>query len=63
MRLTDAVVRTSSAQVLYHEDPQAMNGHDAPNNVRARDQRADVEGSRFTYSLLPHSYTILRLSM
>src|ERR1043165_6905749 len=63
VRLTDVRVRESSALVLCHDCPQAMNGHDAPDNVRARDQGANVDGSSFTYSLLPHSYTILKLRM
>ncbi len=64
VRLFDAAVRSGGlAHVLFHEDPQAMNGHDRPDNVRPRTTGLSVEGSRFTYELLPHSYTILELDL
>ena len=61
--LADARVAAGLAHQLFHDDPHAMNSHDRPDNVRTRTVSADVEGSRFTYSVPPHSFTILELPL
>ena len=64
VRLTDASVADGGrATVLFHEDPGAMNTLEHPDTVRPREQPAGVSGSRFTYSLPPHSYTVLALPL
>jgi alpha-N-arabinofuranosidase len=64
VRLTDAsVVAGGLAHMLYHDDPQAMNSHDQPENVRARTEPVALDGSRFTHELPPHSYTVLELPL
>jgi alpha-L-arabinofuranosidase len=63
VHLTDARVVGGQAHRLSHDDPDAMNSHDQPDNVRTRSEAAGVEGSRFTYTLPPHSYTILELTL
>lgn len=64
VRLFDAAVRAGgTAYLLYHDDPQAMNGHEQPDNVRPRTEPLTLDGSQFTYALLPHSYTILELPL
>jgi alpha-L-arabinofuranosidase len=62
VRLFDAAVRAGgTAHVLFHDDPLAMNGPERPENVCWQSRPVHLEGSRFTYELLPHSYTILEL--
>ena len=64
VQLTDAYVAAGArAHVLYHDDPQAMNDHRNPDNVRVRSRSVAVDGSRFRHELLPHSYTILELPL
>ena len=63
VHLTDARVSGGRAHHLFHDDPDAMNSHDRPDNVRTRTEDAGVEGSRFTYALPPHSYTMLELTL
>lgn len=64
IQLTDAVARAGGrAFVLYHDDPQAMNGHDRPDNVRTREQTFAQEDSRIRHEVLPHSYTILQVPL
>jgi alpha-L-arabinofuranosidase len=63
VRLLDAAIGGGKAHVLFHDDPQAMNSHQSPNNVRSRTGPAGVEGTMFCYELLPHSYTILELDL
>jgi alpha-N-arabinofuranosidase len=64
VRLFDAAVRAGgTAHVLFHDDPLAMNGPERPENVCWQSRPVHLEGSRFTYELLPHSYTILELPL
>lgn len=64
VRLVDAQARAGgAAHILFHEDPQAMNRREAPDSVRSRTEPAGIEGDRFRYELLPHSYTILELPL
>ncbi len=53
----------SRSYVLYHDDPQAMNLRNAPETVQPRTETVHLEGSRWTYALLPHSYTVLSLAL
>jgi alpha-L-arabinofuranosidase len=52
-----------TAHVLFHDDPNAMNSHAHPDAVRPHTAPAGVTGSRFTYALPPHSYTVLTLPL
>jgi alpha-L-arabinofuranosidase len=62
--LADAAVRSGGrAYILHHDDPQAMNGHDRPENVRPHEHALTLEGARLSYEVLPHSYAILALPL
>ena len=63
VHLADARANGGEVHQLFHDDPDAMNSHERPENVRARTSQVHVEGSRFTYALPPHSYTILELPL
>jgi alpha-N-arabinofuranosidase len=64
VRLADAAVRAGGrAHVLEHDDPDAMNSPERPENVRPRSAAAVVEGARFTYALPPHAYAVLVLPL
>ena len=58
-----AVSPEGVAHVLTHDDPMAMNSPAGPDNVKPRSQKVDGLGSRFTWELKPHSYTILELDL
>jgi len=57
------VAAEGTAHVLHHDNPEAMNGPAAPDNVRPRREVATGLGARFTRELLPHSYTVLELDL
>ena len=63
VHLAGARVNGGRTHLLSHDDPDAMNSPDQPDNVRTRTTDTAPEGSRFTHSLPPHSYTILELSL
>jgi alpha-N-arabinofuranosidase len=64
VRLVDAAVTDGgTVHVLFHGDPNAMNSHAHPDAVRPHAGPAGVAGSRFTYALPPHSYTVLTLPL
>jgi len=51
------------SHLLYHEDPMAMNSLANPDNVSPRTEKVEKLSSRFTWTLLPHSYTILEMNL
>jgi alpha-N-arabinofuranosidase len=64
VRLVDAAAHAGGqAHLLVHDDPEAMNSHERPDNVRTRSEPAGVKGDRFSYALHPHSYAVLALPL
>ncbi len=62
--ILNAQVKASGAvHTLYHDDANAMNTPDQPDNVKAESARYDQFKSKFVWELKPHSYTILELDL
>ncbi len=54
---------TGAVHTLYHDDVDAMNTPEQPDNVVAATARYDQFKSAFVWELKPHSYTILELDL
>jgi alpha-N-arabinofuranosidase len=64
VRLADAAARAGGrVHLLHHDDPDAMNSHRRPENVRSRSAPLAVEGDRFAYALPPHAYAVLEVPL
>jgi alpha-L-arabinofuranosidase len=64
VRLADAAARAGGrVHLLHHDDPDAMNSHRRPENVRSRSAPLAVEGDRFGYALPPHAYAVLEVPL
>ena len=53
--------KTGKAMVLQTEDLKAENSLDQPTKVAPVEKPLQVSGNEFTYSLLPRSFTVLRI--
>lgn len=49
---------TATVRRLWHEDPVAMNTHDAPDNITPTESTLEGVSGDFEISLPPHSFTI-----
>jgi alpha-L-arabinofuranosidase len=64
VRLAETAAQAGgTVHLLFHDDPDAMNTLDHPDNVRVQSAPAALEGGRFTYELPPHAYAILELPL
>ena len=52
-----------TAHLLYHDDPEAKNGPDQPDNVRPRDVVLGPMGKRFEWEMPPHSYAVVEIPL
>jgi len=62
--LTDAEARADAVvHLLYHDDPETMNGPDQPDAVAPRAAPLAIQGSRFTWDIPPHAYAVLEIPL
>ena len=56
-----AVGRRAKVTTLSHADPTAENTVDLPDSVVPKESTFDPAETEFTYTFLPHSFTLLRI--
>lgn len=61
--LEGKVASEGDVQVLYHEDPQAMNTYEEPENVKPVETKTSGFSDNFNWTFPAHSYTILELNV
>jgi len=56
------IASEGNAHVLHHEDPQAMNTYEEPENVKPMESKTSGFSNDFNWTFQAHSYTILELN-